>query len=239
MGATVASLITRVRSLSNRVGSTFVTDAEILAWLDVEYGNLYDMVLKACEGYVHKSATLAITSAQYVALPTDFYRLLRVEVVNGVHRASLPRCDPAEIRGNLMVNGQLKYCLMGTDLWFNRTPIISGTMELWYAPTPATLILAEAAEDEVDSDTVAEDETSIDELESWVQSGWEELMVMGCVWRINLKAAEDVSGILQAIAITAKGVQSSLVPRDFGEAPHIRDVYGQGGRRANRWRTPW
>ena len=83
---TLANLITAVRRRADMVGSTFVSDAEVVDYINVAMAELHDILVTKFEDYYVKDTSESPKSGDYTlpadnpgTLPTDFYKALGVD----------------------------------------------------------------------------------------------------------------------------------------------------------------
>jgi hypothetical protein len=88
MGAvSLATLRARARERADMVGSSFVADTatSLDAWLNEGAQILHDKLVEAYGSeYLEKSTTATTTTATDYALPSDFYKLLGVDLLDDV-----------------------------------------------------------------------------------------------------------------------------------------------------------
>ena len=112
----LSTLETRARTLADLTGSSFVTSTEALALLNSSLQDLYDITIDAGEDYVGQQASSQISivsGTEKYSLPTDFYKLLKVFLVEEGERIPMER---------FLLND------MGPS------PTSSGTTDMWYVP---------------------------------------------------------------------------------------------------------
>lgn len=89
---TVAVLKSQVRQRSDNENTTFVTDSEIIGYINDSYKALYDLIVDAVEDYNLSSASFTITSGNVQAIPSDFYKM------RGLDDLSLGNTNPRSVR---------------------------------------------------------------------------------------------------------------------------------------------
>lgn len=90
---TLANLISRARSRADMPLTGFVTDAEVVDWLNEGVQKLHEKLVSAySEEYVSSTGLLVVQAGGIVAsLPTDFFKLLTIEMnIAGVTCTLLP-----------------------------------------------------------------------------------------------------------------------------------------------------
>jgi hypothetical protein len=77
---TLASdLVTQIRFLTNMEKSQFVTDNQLLYYINASAGELDDILVSKQEEYRLTQTQLQITSGNLIPLPSDFYQLRQVD----------------------------------------------------------------------------------------------------------------------------------------------------------------
>ncbi len=159
--ATLTTLIAAVRSRIDRVGSSFVSDAEITGWLNEGLAELWDVVTQANQDYTIESDTVSVVSgtASYSlsAFDPEILRIRGITLTVGTLRYTLAPCsirerdhDPSVIdpyiylpdyygRGSAPHNSPYRYRLEGTNLVITPEPQESGTATVYYTPKVTTL----------------------------------------------------------------------------------------------------
>lgn len=117
--ATLTDLQNRALDYADMTGSAFPVTARLIDYINAGYSELYEMLIAAYgSDYVRSTSTTALVGGtEEYALPTDFYKMIRVWEVVGSSRYSVDRFELSHIAG------------------FKTTgPASAGTLSLWYAP---------------------------------------------------------------------------------------------------------
>lgn len=81
---TIGELKTRCRYRADMENTTFVSDTELLSYINEAYAMLYDTLVSVFQNYYSASTTFSVTSAtNSYSLPADFYKLIGVDQLNG------------------------------------------------------------------------------------------------------------------------------------------------------------
>lgn len=90
---TAATLITRIRDRIDRpVDDDFITDTELLRYIDSAYTELYDILAEKGIGQYEKTTDVTSTGTDTYTLPTDFYGVMGVDVqLDSTNWVELPR----------------------------------------------------------------------------------------------------------------------------------------------------
>lgn len=145
---TLANLISRARSRADMPIAGFVTDAEVVDWLNEGVQKLHEKLVSAYgEEYVSSAATLIVNSSGSATLPTNFFKLLTVEMtIAGTVVTLLPfmQQERNAYRNalNLPSGTKPRYKLSAGNLIL-RPPQVAGTqIALTYAPEATLLLVA-------------------------------------------------------------------------------------------------
>lgn len=146
---TVAVLKAQVRQRSDNENSTFVSDSEIIGYINDSYKAFYDMLVDAVEDYNISVANFSITSGNTQAIPADFYRL------RGIDDLSLGSTNPRSVRkynwnerndfnDPPLVSAPYKYSdvyyrIQGSNIVFTPPANAQKPYALYYVPLPGTL----------------------------------------------------------------------------------------------------
>lgn len=215
--------------------SLFVTDPEIISYINQSYFELYDLLITLYEDYYVASplefATDGTTSQYplpdgtlYSAAPA-FYKLMGVDL--GLASASnafvtLKKFDFAErnryvypqITSSSLGVFNLRYRLVGNTLMFIPTPSAGQIVRLWYFPRLTTLSALNSTAEGV--------------------SGWTEYIICDAAIKCLQKEESDVSVVMAQKMALIKRIQDSASDRDAGQPDTISDVRSM----ASRWGSP-
>lgn len=149
-------LISDVRSRSDQKTLNgqlaYITDAEILEWLNQAWAELYDLLTKTGEHYyLRQDNFLAVNGVQDYPLPDGWYKTVLVGVLVGgiwenAHREQFERSnDWQTISGSWSWPMDVRYDLWGQNLHFMRQPDVNYQVRHWYYPIPFRLTLNDGA----------------------------------------------------------------------------------------------
>lgn len=79
MTTLASDLVTQIRYLSNMENNQFVTDIQLLYYINASAGELDDILVAKQEEYRLIKTQLQITSGNLIPLPSDFYQLRQVD----------------------------------------------------------------------------------------------------------------------------------------------------------------
>lgn len=212
----LADLRARVRELADMSSTSFVQDTRLSldAFINVGVQKLWDKVLDAMgdDSLGRASSAVAITIASGTgtqALPSDFYRMLGVDLLIGGDRVDLRRFEWKQRNSirtqSLWLPREVpQYCLDGiTSLRLNGMDgSYAGT--LWYSPTPTFLLN--------DSDFID------------VPNGWEQYAVLYAAILALTKEESDTSGLKSLLGEEGQRIESAAARRHQGSPPRMVDV---------------
>lgn len=208
---TLANLRTRARDRANMENSGFVSDSIFNTYINYAISNLRDIVAsKVGEDYFATSSSSTLTTGQEtVALPTDFYKLLWVEIqVDGTNYQKINRFEvselPATPLGITFPWIALKYRLRADNLWITPSPWAAGkTLRMWYVPLATDL--------SADSDT----------LNGY--NGWDEYVVLMAARKALVKEEQDVSDIDRELLVMNERIEAMSPNRDQAQPMRVYD----------------
>ena len=211
----------RVRQRADVVGSTFVTDAELNAYINASYAELWDLVCKSDPERFTTSANLTVAAgADSTALPADFYQLVGCDLyVSGspnpwITLTRMPwnernRWVYTTALWNSFGWSNIRYRLSGQKILFSPVTPHQETIRLWYVPAITTLV------------------NDSDELDGI--NGWEEYIVVDAAAKVFIKEESDPSPFLAQKQSLIARIQTMAAKRDVGEPDVVQDTTVQGG----------
>jgi len=207
---------------ADRVNSNFVGTAEWNSYINQSYFELYDLLVDAYEDYFMTSTQFTTNGTDnYFTLPTDFYKLLGVDLglqsSNG--RVTLKKYDFIErnryvfpnLNANFLGVFNLRYRLMGNRLTFIPTPSAAQNVTVWYIPKLSVLL----------QDT---------DVANGI-SGWTEYVIVDAA--IKALQKEESNEAVQVLFIQKqaliKRIEEAAMNRDAGQGDTISPTRGNGG----------
>ena len=153
--ATLQDVIRVVRQRSDTVNSPYVTDAELTDYIQLAYGNMYDLLIeKYAENYPNSTPyvfTTDGTNSQY-PLPQDFYKKIGLDIQYSggpqgwvtVHDDQFMNRNRYSLPFAIWPQGFINYRsrLLGNTLLLMPVPAGGAVFRLWYAPRLITLALS-------------------------------------------------------------------------------------------------
>jgi hypothetical protein len=227
---TLQTMVTSIRSRTDTVATQFITDTEIYGYINSSIQELYDMLIEAygADYYVATPSQFTTDGVnQLFVLPSDFYKLLGVDIaINGAtagpwltlkpfNFAERNRFYPYATQPLTGVGtSPLRYRLAGGKLWLTPTPTAGQLVQLWYAPRFTPLLVNP-------TDT-------FDGI-----NGWEEYVVVDCCIKVFQKEESDPSVFVSQKADLKRRIDDIKGNRDIGFPSTVVDSQGA----ENPWRS--
>lgn len=217
----LAEFRTRVLQAVDAEGSGFVETPELNRFINGSLDALYDKLVAVWEDYYARDVSITLTGTS-LSLPTDFYKLLGVDVqVSSSDWVDLKECPWAERNRWRSLTGarpeEVRYMLRGQVLQF--VPgfgTASVPASLSYIPLRAPLA--------ADSDIIN------------FPQHWEEWAVVHAGLKFLSKAERDTTGLAQRLALEDQRINALAPKRKPGEVERVADVDGLDDYRCPR---PW
>lgn len=211
--ATRDSLIARARQESDNENSFFVTDAEVLGWLNIGLSELYDIIITQFEDYAESVYIFnTIAGTQDYTLPIDFYKLQGVDLIEGQVNYTLRRFMNNE-RNRYQTNiypamgRYFRYRIIGDKIRFMPIPQGAKQIRVSYAPLYAPLNPQVVFTCSVTAGSPLCTNTSIDTIFLSVGSPISSVNINGVVTAINsvnsFTVSNNASGTSGSNTITA------------------------------------
>lgn len=218
---TLGQLRLAAQQRADRVNSQFVSSSEWNQYINQSIAELYDLLVTQYEDYYVKAPYTFQTdgSTNQYTLPTDFYKLLGVDLgLAGSGNAWVSLKKFEFISRNRYVFPQLtstylgvfnlRYRLVGNTLMFIPTPSAAQFVRVWYVPR-LTLLL--------------KDTDIVDGI-----SGWTEYVITDAAIKALQKEESDVSVLAAQKMALIKRIEESAMNRDAGQPDCISDTRRHG-----------
>lgn len=121
----------------------FVTNAEILGWLNVAYREFVDLIASKGDAYVETMTVHADVAVPGGSMPAGFYKLVAVDIPdpsNSARFISLKQLNFRE-RNSYCDRAYPRYRIMSGTLVFFPTDTSITTVRLWYIPSTVDQVL--------------------------------------------------------------------------------------------------
>lgn len=212
------SLIDRVRSAADQQNSNYISDDEIITWLNVGAQEIYDILTEEVSDYAITIYVQNTTSGlDNYPLPDDFYRLrgvdvqLTPEIWTTIKRFNFTDRNVYRPFGFGYLRGiaNIMYRITGNNIYFIPTPQFPlNYFRIWYVPILTKINVA------------------TDTIDDW-GGGYEEYAVVSATIKALLKEESDASAWL----IIKNELKDRLITmassRDNSEPESVQDVRKQ------------
>lgn len=214
---TLAQLITRVRQRADMVGSAFVSDAEIVDYINVAMAEIHDLLVDKYEDYYVSTTTYTLPGGNPGTLPATFYKALGVDFDSGGVSYRLKRYSfqernmynsPGAVAARI---ADTRYAIQGNQIKFIPDPTTSGTVTLHYVP-------------EAQRFSSGSTSATIVSLAPAIANGYEEYVVVDAAIKCLLKEESDVQPHMVYKEQLRKRLEAAAGNRDAGESYKISDV---------------
>lgn len=195
------------------VGSTFVTDTEVTEFVNSAADELYDLLVgKHQDQHTMSSAFTTVAGTEEYALPTDFYKLVGVDLQIDSEWRTL---DPFNLRERNNERNRGSFSGVDLDLpryWLRKdkltllpAPSSALSGKIWYVPTRTQLV------------------STTDTLDG--VSGWEEVVVVDTAIRCLIKEESDPSALMARKQELVQRIERASQRRDVSGVATATDVY--------------
>lgn len=213
---TVSELITRIRERSNTERSNFVTDDEIIRYIDQGYTKLYDLIVSKFENYYINDYSFQTTgTTQFFDLPTDFYKMVGLDQFQNTSGSgdNALTVRPFNFNERNRYNNILfavtaaafyRYLIQGSKIKILPPPDAGITFKMWYVPAPTKITSTAQTIDGV--------------------SGWEEVVVLYAAVQIMNKQELDSNPLKREYAEAVDRVMTMATERDAALPERVTDL---------------
>lgn len=213
---TLAQLRTAAKQRADMVNSDFVSDTEWNSYINQSAYALYDLLIQKYDNdYFVDDYSFPTDGTSYLYnLPTDFYKLLGVDLQLGNSDDSwitLRKFERAERNNFALPNFQnfygvtnLRYRLRANGLWLTPTPQAGQTIRILYIPR-----LPELTTDSSELDGI---------------NGWNEWVIVDAAIKALVKEESDTSALERDKASITARIESAAENRDAANPQRVADV---------------
>tara|TARA_R110001583_G_scaffold7573_2_gene37427 strand:- start:1196 stop:1858 length:663 start_codon:yes stop_codon:yes gene_type:complete len=206
-------------------GSTFVSDTEVIGYINVAMAEIHDILVDRYEDYYVESKQYTLPADNPGALPLSagsdkpFYKALGVDFNTGGTTYRLRRFSFQErnvYNSPAMVAGRVTntlYAIQGAEIKFIPSPTVSGTATLWYVPEAQQFSTTE-------SEYMAK---TIQSKAPAVAFGYEEYVVVDAAIKCLQKEESDVQMLMVQKQQLKERIENAASNRDQGEPTAITD----------------
>lgn len=195
----------------------FVSEPELISYINQSYFELYDLIVAAFGNNYYVQTPYQFTTdgtSEMYALPSDFYKLLGVDLsltggsagswltvrafeFNDRNRYSVPNFQSFYGVTNL------RFRLNGSNLWLTPTPAAGQVMQIWYIPKMSTLDALVSTADGI--------------------SGWTEYIIVDAAIKCLQKEESDVSVLMAQKQALMLRIEAMADNRNAGPPPKVID----------------
>lgn len=206
-----------MRERIDGVNNQFWTDSEITTYINQGYAELYDILIQAYGNEYFASPfqfTTVGSNEQLYPLPANFYKLLGVDLQvtsNPQSWITLRKFEFTERNKYWLANQyayygitNLRYRVVGQNLWITPVPTQSQVMQVWYIPT---VVYLSAPTDTMDG-----------------ISGWETYVIIDAAIKCMTKEESDVGALELEKAALLKRILSAAEDRDASVPSRVTDT---------------
>ncbi len=216
---TLQNLVDRTRQRADMEGSTFVSDTEVIGYINVAMAEIHDILVDRYEDYYVSSQQFTLPADNPGALPNEFYKALGVDFNTGGTTYRLRRFSFQErnvYNSPAMVAGRVTntlYAIQGAEIKFIPSPTVSGTATLFFVPE---------AQQFATSGSGFMDATVVTKAPA-VAFGYEEYVVVDAAIKCLQKEESDVQMLMVQKQQLKERIENAASNRDQGEPTAITD----------------
>lgn len=209
---TLLNLRNEAKDRADMVNSGLVSDSMWNKYINKSKDALYDMLISAYDDeYFAKTSTFTIVpGTSNYSLPTDFYKLLHLEIVNSPTQRKTMRKFQFKNKNRYSYPSTIygydvsKYRIVGSNLVLYPVPSSGQTLEMWYIPL-ATNLVADG-----------------DELNGF--NGFEEYIILDAAIKACRKEETDTQDLERDRMIITDRIERMRHNRDAAEKARIIEV---------------
>ena len=216
---TLQNLVDRTRQRADMEGSTFVSDTEVIGYINVAMAEIHDILVDRYEDYYVSSQQFTLPADNPGTLPNAFYKALGVDFNTGGTTYRLRRFSFQErnvYNSPAMVAGRVTntlYAIQGAEIKFIPSPTVSGTATLFFVPE---------AQQFATSGSGFMDATVVTKAPA-VAFGYEEYVVVDAAIKCLQKEESDVQMLMVQKQQLKERIENAASNRDQGEPTAITD----------------
>ena len=216
---TLQNLVDRTRQRADMEGSTFVSDTEVIGYINVAMAEIHDILVDRYEDYYVSSQQFTLPTDNPGTLPNTFYKALGVDFNTGGTTYRLRRFSFQErnvYNSPALVAGRVTntlYAIQGAEIKFIPSPTVSGTASLFFVPEAQQF--ATSGSGFMDATVVTKPPA--------VAFGYEEYVVVDAAIKCLQKEESDVQMLMVQKQQLKERIENAASNRDQGEPTAITD----------------
>jgi len=210
MGTTLLQLKTDVRNRADMANSLFVSDAELITYINGSIAELHDLLIGSEDYYLVEYSVNTIANTATYALPAAFYKLRGVDIRqnSGDWQSLRPfNFNERNSSSDTQSSNGLRYRLTGSNLMLSPAPVGVYEIKIWYTPVATKLV--------IDADILND------------VNQWSEYVIIDAAIKCLNKEESDVSVLLATKADLRKRIENMSASRDAGQPESISDIYAE------------
>jgi len=211
---TLAELRTLARQRADQENSSFISDSEANNYINMAYGELYDLLVASFSDYYLTSTTFTLSGTNNTTLPADFYKIRGLDfnaIANSyvtVQPFNFLERNRFDVPVSKLAWGvqRRQYRVMGNKIYLIPEQDVDGTYRLWYIPRYTRL--------SADGDQMS----NVLDFEEYV-------IVSAAIMMMN-KEESDPSALLMMKQALKDRIDGMAKDRDAGQGERVGDVTG-------------
>lgn len=216
MSITLAQLKSQARDRADMVNSQFVSDNELVNYINGSIAELHDLLIAAYDNdyFITEYTFSTVSGTDSYALPADFYKLRGIDSRVGADQWFTlqpfnfnERNSKNELLSYLAYGNNFRYRIMGSDLIFSPVPQGVYSIKLWYIPVATKL--------SSDSDTLND------------LNQFSEYVIVDAAIKMANKEEADVSVLAAQKAELKRRIEVMAQNRNADKSESISDIYAE------------
>ena len=223
----LSELITKCRQRTDMTNSGFISDVEIVGYINLAMADLHDILVTSYEDYYINQTdyTLPLTDGTR-ALPDSFYKVLGVDISMSssfdsgsvTYRVRPYSFQERDAYSNpVMVSARTTntfYNIRGNNIYFIPDPTVAAKARLYWVPEATFFASTGSGWEDQQIKTVA----------PAVAVGWEEFIILSVCIKMVMKEEGDPGNYYRLLKDVRERLTNVAKVRDPGESKAIRDV---------------
>tara|TARA_R110000824_G_scaffold94917_4_gene228638 strand:+ start:349 stop:1014 length:666 start_codon:yes stop_codon:yes gene_type:complete len=207
------------------LNSTFITDSELVGWINIALAELHDILVTTYEDYYVSTEDYSLPADNPGTLPDSFYKAIGVDLsMSGSFEGSnvVYRMRPYSFQERAAYSNPLMtasrststfYNIRGNEIHFIPNPTVGAAVRLYYVPEASYF-----------SEAAIQPGDTIGDVAPRVAIGWEEYIINDVCMKIVMKEEGDPTGFASLKNAQRKRLETVAQIKDPGESKAITDV---------------
>jgi hypothetical protein len=203
--------MTIIRRLTEQDNSQFISDTELICYIDQGYTDMYNLMVEADQDYALEFANFTtVAGTNIYQLPANFYKFRGLDVASTGLSSTPFAWEERQKYANMsyvatVADHNLHHCLLGNTIMLLPDPG-SQALTLWYTPAPARISSSSQLIDGI--------------------AGFEYYIVYSAAVNITMKAEQDASGFMSLMKKWDEKITNRARKRDDIGPERVRDLRG-------------